>query len=132
MSSFSLAVCALLGALLAQSYATALAVELFLRRERGSLARRSWLALAIASLLFALQHGYALELAVSTGLHDLRQALLAGCASLLLALALHGLRASEAIVASAPSARRTERSDETYQGDRREAITAQRCNRSAQ
>lgn len=113
MSSFSLAVCALLGALLAQSYATALAAELFLRREQGSLARRSWLALAIASLIFALQHGYALELAVSTGLHDLRQALLAGSASLLLALALHGFRAFEAIVASAPSARRTERSDET-------------------
>jgi hypothetical protein len=132
MSSFSLAVCALLGALLAQSYATALATELFLRREQGALARRSWLALAIASLVFALHNGYALELAVSTGLHDLRQAVLAGCASLLLALALHGLRACEAIVASGPSARRTERSDETYQGDRRGANTAQRSNRSAQ
>ncbi len=92
MSSFSLAVCALLGALLAQSYVTALAIELFLRREQGALARRSWLALAIASLVFALQHGYALELAVSTGLHDLHQAVLAGCASLLLALAMYGLR----------------------------------------
>ena len=49
-------------------------------------------ALAIASLIFALQHGYALELAVRTGLHDLRQAVLAGCASLLLALAVYGLR----------------------------------------
>ena len=92
MSSHTLAQFALLGALLAQSYATALATELFLRREGGSLARRSWLALAIASLILALHHGYALELAVRTGLHDLRQAVLAGCASLLLALAVHGLR----------------------------------------
>jgi hypothetical protein len=68
----------LLGALLAQSVATVLATEFFLRKEQSSLARRSWLVLAIGSLIFALQHGYALELAVSTGLHDLRQAALAG------------------------------------------------------
>ena len=92
MSSHALAQFALLGALLAQSYVTGLATELFLRKEQSSLARRSWLALAIASLIFALHHGYALELAVRTGLHDLRQAVLAGCASLLLALAVYGLR----------------------------------------
>ena len=92
MSSYTIAVFALLGALLAQSFATGLATELFLRKEQSSLARRSWLALAIASLILALHHGYALELAVRTGLHDLRQAILAGSASLLLALAVHGLR----------------------------------------
>ena len=92
MSSHALAQFALLGALLAQSFATGLATELFLRKEQSLLARRSWLALAIASLIFALHHGYALELAVRTGLHDLRQAVLAGCASLLLALVVYGLR----------------------------------------
>ena len=92
MSSYSLAMIALLGALVAQSFATGLAIECFLRKEQSSLARRSWLALAIASLIFALHHGYALELAVRTGLHDLRRAVLAGCASLLLALAVYGLR----------------------------------------
>ena len=92
MSSYTMAVFALLGALLAQSFATGLATELFLRKEQSSLPRRSRLALAIASLILVLHHGYALELAVRTGLHDVRQAVLAGCASLLLALAVHGLR----------------------------------------
>lgn len=92
MSSYTMTLLALLGALIAQSWATGLATERFLRKEQSALARRSWMALAIASLIFALQHGYALELAVSTGLHDLRQAVLAGVASLLLALAVYGLR----------------------------------------
>jgi hypothetical protein len=92
MSSYSLAMFALLAALVAQSFATALAIECFLHKERSPAARRSWVAFAIASLIFALQHGYALELAVRTGLHDLRQAVLAASASLLLALAVHGLR----------------------------------------
>ena len=92
MSSYTMTLLALITALIAQSWATGLATERFLRREQSVLARRSWMALAIASLIFALQHGYALELAVRTGLHDLRQAVLAGCASLLLALAVYGLR----------------------------------------
>ena len=92
MTSYSLAMFALLAALVAQSFATALAIECFLHKERSPAARRSWLLLAIASLIFALQHGYALELAVTTGLYDLRQAVLAGVASLLLALAVYGLR----------------------------------------
>jgi len=92
MSSYALAMLALMAALVAQAFATALAAECFLRKEQSPLARRSWLALAIASLIFALHHGYALELAVRTGLHDLRQAVLAGSASLLLALAVHGIR----------------------------------------
>ena len=92
MSSYALAVGALLIALLAQSLATAVAVECYMRKNQPALARRSWLALAVASLLFALQHGYALELAASTGLHDLRQALLSGGASALLALGVYGFR----------------------------------------
>jgi len=92
MSSYTMSLLALIGALIAQSWTTGLATERFLRKEQSALARRSWMALAIASLIFALQHGYALELAVSTGLYDLRQAVLAGVASLLLALAVYGLR----------------------------------------
>lgn len=92
MSSFSLAVFALAIALIAQAVAAGLATECFLHRGSPSLTRRSWLALAIGSLLLALHHGYVLELALSTGLHDLRQALLAGAAALLSALAVSGLR----------------------------------------
>lgn len=92
MSAYTMTLLALLAALIAQSWVTVLASERFLRKDQGVLASRSWMALAVASLIFALQHGYALELAVSTGLYDLRQAVLAGIASLLLALAVHGLR----------------------------------------
>ncbi|WP_153147107.1 hypothetical protein [Dechloromonas sp. H13] len=92
MSSYTLTLLALFAALLAQSLVTALATELFLRKEQGALARRSWMALAIGALIFALQSGYALELAVSTGLHDVRQAILAAVASLLVAAAVYGLR----------------------------------------
>lgn len=92
MSGYSLTLLALLVALLAQFWATGLATECFLRKNQSAPARRSWMALAIASLFFSLQHAYALELAVSVGLYDLRQAVLAGGAALLLVLAVHGLR----------------------------------------
>jgi len=92
MSSYALAVFALAGALIAHAVVAGLATELFLRKGRPSLARRSWLALAVSSLLLALHHGYALELALSTGLHDLRQALLLAVAALLVALAVSGFR----------------------------------------
>jgi hypothetical protein len=92
MSSYALAVFALAGALIAQAVAAGLATGLFLRKGHPSPARRSWLALAVGSLLLALHHGYALELALSTGLHDLRQALLAAIAALLMALAVSGFR----------------------------------------
>jgi hypothetical protein len=92
MSSYLLALLALFVALLAQSVAAGFATELFLRRDLGVAVRRSWLALAVGALLFALHSGYALELAVSTGLHDLRQALLAAAGGGLLALAVAGFR----------------------------------------
>jgi hypothetical protein len=94
MSSYALTVLALAFALIAQAVAAGLATEGFLHKGRPSPARRAWLALAIGSLLLALNHGYALELALSTGLHDPRQAALAGVASLFVALAVYGLRRS--------------------------------------
>jgi hypothetical protein len=92
MSAYTLSLLALFVALLAQAVASGLATELFLRKGLDRLVRYSWLALAVGSLILALQHGYALELAVSTGLHDLRQAVMSGVAALLLALAVYGLR----------------------------------------
>ena len=92
MSSYALTIGALLIALLAQALASAVAVECCMRKGQPALARRSWLALAVATLIFALQQGFALELAASTGLHDLRQAVLSGGASALLALAVYGFR----------------------------------------
>ena len=92
MSSYALTLVALLVALIAQLWATGLATQRFLRKEQSALARRSWMGMSFASLVFSLQHGHALELAVSVGIYDLRQAVLAGIASLLMALAVHGLR----------------------------------------
>jgi hypothetical protein len=92
MSGYTLSLLALILALLAQFWATGVATGLFLRKEQSPWARRSWLALAIASLLFALQYAYLLELAVSTGLHDVRQAILAALASLVIAAAVYGFR----------------------------------------
>ena len=94
MSSYTLTVFALAVALIAQAVAAGLATEGFLHKDYPSPVRRSWLALTIGSLLLVLHHGYALELAMSTGLHDPREAALAGVASLLVALAVYGLRRS--------------------------------------
>lgn len=88
MSAYALTLWALLGALLAQSIATGIALELALSKPY----RRHWLALGIGCGLLALHHGYTLELGLRTGLYDLRQAALAALVSLLLALGLFGLR----------------------------------------
>ena len=85
MNDYSQAVMTLLLALLAQSLAAGLATEVFLRKGISASARHAWLALALGSLLLALLHGYNLELAMRTGLYDLRQALLACGAALLIA-----------------------------------------------
>ena len=92
MSAYLLTLLALAGALLALSLAAGLATECFLRKELDANARRAWLALALGALLFALHSGYALELAVSTGLHDLRQTVLAVAGGLPLLLAAYGFR----------------------------------------
>ena len=92
MSSYSLTLMAWIVALIAQFWATGLATECFLRKEQSALAQRSWMAMALASLIFALQYAYLLELAVSTGLYDVRQAILAAVASLLIAATVYGFR----------------------------------------
>lgn len=71
-------------ALIAQLAAARLLVERFFRKppEAG---RSRWLLLAGGPLLLAVQHAYALELLLHTGLYDLRQALLAALAGICLA-----------------------------------------------
>jgi len=92
MNPYTLAVVAMLLAAVAQTSATWLAVELFLVKGLPSGQRRSWLTIAIGAALLALHHGYTLELALRTGLYDLRQALLAAGISILFALGAFGLR----------------------------------------
>lgn len=75
-------------ALVAHSIISGIAFERFFHRTPESNNRQLWLALAIGSLLLGLQHGYSIELALKTGIYDLRQALLAGSASLLFVWAL--------------------------------------------
>lgn len=96
MNPYTLSLWSLVTALLGQSLASGLAVELFLRREQAASARRAWLTMAIGSMLLALHHGYALELALRTGLYDLRQAVLSGLVALCFALGVWGLRRLQA------------------------------------
>ncbi|HEX6734403.1 MAG TPA: hypothetical protein VF096_06295 [Azonexus sp.] len=92
MNGYELTVWALLVALGTQAFAAGLGIEGCLLRGQAPARRRLWLALAGGSLLLALHHGYTLELALRTGLHDLRQALLAVAAAICLALATAALR----------------------------------------
>lgn len=94
MNPYLLAVIALLLATVAQTSAAWIGTELFLLKGQGSTRRRAWLGITLAAMLLALHHGYALELALRTGLYDLRQALLVMLVSLLFALGLFGLRRS--------------------------------------
>jgi len=89
---YLLAVLALLVAAIAQTSAAWLASELFLHKGLGSTRRRAWLAIALAAALLALHTGYALELALRTGLYDLRQAILTACVGLLFALGVYALK----------------------------------------
>ncbi len=89
MSSYQIAVLALIAGLAGQAIAGGLACERCLRAQAGD--RFLWLVLAGGALLLALAHAQALELAVHTGLHDLRQALLSGGGGLLYAIAVGGL-----------------------------------------
>lgn len=84
MSPYALAVISLILALLAQCAATGLVTLAALRSPY----RRARMALAIGLALLALQHAYTLELALHTGLFDLRQALLAAGVSFLLLIGL--------------------------------------------
>lgn len=92
MNPYLLAVLALLLAAITQTSAAWIAAESFWRKGQGSNSRRSWLALTLAAGLLALHSGYTLELALRTGLYDLRQAVLAALIGLLFALGIYGLR----------------------------------------
>ena len=94
MNAYALSLIFWLAALLMQVRSGGIAVEQWLRREHPQPRRRLWLTLALAGLLAALHHGYALELAARTSLYDLRQATLAMLASLLSLYAVHLIRKS--------------------------------------
>lgn len=96
MNSYSLTLAILLAASILQIWGSALAIESVLRKKQDGRLRRTWLAVAGSAMLIALHDGYALELALRTGLYDLRQAVLIGLAALLTAFAIHGFRRREA------------------------------------
>lgn len=96
MNSYTLTLSILLAASVLQIWTSALAIEGFLRHRQDGGLRRIWLAVAATSMLFALHDGYALELALRTGIYDQRQAILVGLAALTLAFAIHGFRRREA------------------------------------
>ena len=92
MNSYQITVWALAGGLLGQIYAAGIAVEAYLGRGQPAIWRRIWLTFAGSSLLLGLHHGYALELALRTGLYDMRQAVLAGLAAFAFAIGCQLLR----------------------------------------
>ena len=92
MNPYTLALWALISALLTQSIAAGLSIELYLRKDLPRSVNRTWLAIAIAALLLALHHGYTLELAMRTGLYDMRQAVLVGLVGIFFVLGIYGLR----------------------------------------
>lgn len=96
MNPYTLTLWSLALALVAQSLVAGLSIELFLRRDQAAGLRRAWLAIAIGSLLLALHHGYTIELALRTGLYDMRQGVLVGLTSIFLALGFYGIRHSQA------------------------------------
>lgn len=92
MNPYTLTLISLIVAMFTQSLAAGLSIELYLRKDLQRSSRRIWLAFALATLLLALQHGYSLELALRTGLYDMRQAVMAGLVGVLFALGIYGLR----------------------------------------
>lgn len=92
MDAYTLNLVFLFVALLCQVLISGTSVECWLRRDLPRPQRFTWQALSLAGLLFALHNGYALELAVRTGLYDFRQATLSMLAGLLAAFAVHRFR----------------------------------------
>lgn len=92
MSAYYLSLGALVVALISQSAATGWATDVFLRKQVAKGLRYAWLAMGLAAMLAALYHGYTLELALRTGLYDLRQAVLGAVIALLFALGIYGFR----------------------------------------
>lgn len=96
MNPYVLSLWSLAVALIGQSLVSGLCIELYLRKDQPSSLRRAWLAIAIGSLLLALHHGYTVELALRTGLYDMRQAVLAGLTAILFALGAYAIRRQQA------------------------------------
>lgn len=96
MNPYPLAVLGLLLAAIAQTSIAWVATERFLQKGLARRQSLAWLAIALGAGFLALQHGYTLELALRTGLYDLRQALLAAIVALLFALGTYGLRPTAA------------------------------------
>ena len=92
MNPYTWTLISLIVALLTQSLAAGWSIELYLRKDLLRPSRRIWLAFALGTLVLALQHGYSLELAMRTGLYDMRQAVMAGLVGVLFALGVYGLR----------------------------------------
>ena len=88
MSPYVLAVLSLALALAVQCFAAGIMTFMALRPPY----RRAAMVLAIGLALLAMHHAFSLELALHTGIFDLRQALLAAGGSLLLLLGLAGFR----------------------------------------
>lgn len=96
MNPYVLSLWSLAVALIGQSLVSGLCIELYLRKGQPSGLRRAWLSIAIGSLLLALHHGYTVELALRTGLYDMRQAVLAGLTAILFALGAYAIRRQQA------------------------------------
>jgi len=96
MNPYLLAILALLLAAITQTSIAWAATERFLKKGQTRRHSRSWLAIGLGAGLLAVQHGYSLELALRTGLYDLRQAALAASVGLLFALGTYGLRGQPA------------------------------------
>ena len=91
MTAYKITMLLLATGILAQAVAGGVAFECTLLRRQPVANRGLWFVLGCGSLLLGLHHGYALELAMKTGLFDLRQALLASLAGICYAVALVGL-----------------------------------------
>lgn len=74
MSAYELSLWLTGAAFILQTLVAGLGIEIVLRRDAAPLVRRIALAAAIAALLLSLTQGYALELALRTGIYDLRTA----------------------------------------------------------
>lgn len=90
MNAYLWSLFALVLALFGQAIAAGQAFDIATRK--GGRHRAAAFALFVASLVLTLQHGYAFELALRTGLFDFRQSILAALSGICAALGLYGLR----------------------------------------
>lgn len=92
MNPYSLTVISLLGAMIAHVVITSMAIGAYFSERQKPGLSRAWLAVAIGSTLFAVHHAYTLELALKTGLYDMRQAVFIGLAAIFIGLGVYGFR----------------------------------------